>query len=52
MKKTDFQMLVIASMNGANIYRRVYIDENGRYYIKYNGEVRDVTEKKAYFIRG
>lgn len=51
MKKTEYTM-VIVNMNGANTVRRVYADENGNYFIKVNGEVRDVTRFKNEFLRG
>lgn len=49
MKKTQYTM-VIVNMSGANTVRRVY-EENGKYFIKINGEVRDVTERKNDFYR-
>ena len=51
MKKTRYQMKVRDSYcYGAPIYRRVWVDENGRYFVKYNGEVNDVTFAKDSFI--
>jgi hypothetical protein len=49
MKKTEYTM-VIVNMSGANTNRRVY-EENGKYFIKINGEVRDVTQLKKDFYR-
>lgn len=49
MKKTEYT-LVIVNMSGANSVRRVY-EEGGKYFIKINGEVRDVTALKRDFYR-
>lgn len=31
-------------------YRRIWQDENGRFFIKYNGEIIDVTSAKDKFL--
>ena len=50
MKKTNYSFMVAWGMNCYNgIWRRVY-EQDGRYFVKYNGETKDVTEKKSDFI--
>ena len=49
LKKTDYSV-VIVNMSGSNTIRKVYTDKE-RYYIKINGEVRDVTHLKNDFYR-
>ena len=49
MKKTEYT-LVMVNMSGANTVRRVY-EEDGKYFIKVKGEVRDVTALKKDFFR-
>ena len=50
MKKTNYSFMVAWGMNCYNgIWRRVY-EQGGRYFVKYNGETKDVTEKKNDFI--
>ena len=43
-------MLAISGMSNANTYRRVW-EKDGRYFVKMNGEIRDVTFAKSSFIR-
>ena len=51
MKKTEYKMMVKDSFcYGAPIYRRVWQDENGEYFVKYNGEIINVTFAKNGFI--
>lgn len=50
MKKTNYKMKVRDSFcYGAPIYRRVWIDENGEYWVKDNGELNNVTHAKNSF---
>ena len=52
MKKTSYTMLVSAGLaSGAETYRRVWVDANGEYFVKVNGETRNVTFAKNYFIK-
>ena len=52
MKKTEYTMLVTAGVgSGTEVYRRVWQDSNGDYFIKYNGEVRNVNHAKEQFIK-
>lgn len=48
MKKTNYSFIVTITTANA-ISRRVY-EKDGRYYVKWNGEVIDVTDKKNDFI--
>ena len=51
MKKTKYSVMVnsgsVYSING--IWRRVY-EQEGRYVVKYNGEIIDVTSAKNNFV--
>ena len=50
MKKTNYSYMVSWGMNHYNgIWRRVY-EKDGRYFVKYNGEVIDVTDAKDKFV--
>lgn len=52
MKKTEYQMKVRDSVcYGAPIYRRVWIDENGEYFTKYDGKLNNVSFAKNSFIK-
>ena len=52
LKKTEYSFMVSWGMNCYNgIWRRVYVDENGNYFVKYNGELKDVTHAKKDFIK-
>lgn len=51
LKKTEYTM-VIVNMSSSNTVRKVYTDGNENYFIKVNGEVRDVTHLKNDFYRG
>lgn len=50
MKKTNYMMLVSSNFCSNEKYRRVWEDENGNYFIKIDGEVRNVNHAKAHFI--
>lgn len=51
MKKTKYTMLVSAGLAfGNEKYRRVWQDENGNYFVKVDGELKNVTRAKEYFI--
>lgn len=52
MKKTEYSMLVSAGFYKNEIVRRVWVDEKGHYFVKYNGEFKDVTFAKENFLRG
>ena len=50
MKKTNYSYMVSWGMNSYNgIWRRVY-EQEGKYFVKYNGEVKDVTSAKSEFV--
>lgn len=52
LKKTEF--VFMTSFNYTTFketYRRVWQDENGNYFVKVNGELRDVTKAKNDFIK-
>lgn len=49
MKKTNYTMIVEASYTTAT-YRRVWKDENGEYFVKHNGKIKNVTFAKEDFI--
>lgn len=51
MKKTEYTMIAITNMSGLDITRRVWADENGNYFVKLNGEIRNVTKFKNDFIK-
>lgn len=48
MKKTNYCFMVSSSFINA-IWRRVY-EKDGRFYVKWNGAVIDVTDKKNEFV--
>lgn len=51
MKKTNYTMLVSAGVaSGTEKYRRVWQDENGNYFIKIDGEYRNVNHAQNNFI--
>ena len=51
MKKTNYSFMVSWGMNCYNgIWRRVY-EQDGRYFVKYNGKIIDVTDKEYSFIK-
>ena len=52
MKKTKYSMLVSAGLAGGSgeKWRRVWQDENGNYFVKIDGEVRNVNRAKRYFV--
>lgn len=47
MNKTDYK-LCVGKKSGYDVYRAVVTDGN-RFFVKYNGELLDVTEDKDYF---
>ena len=49
LKKTEYTM-VIVNMSNSNTVKKVYTNGK-RYFIKINGEVRDVTQFKNDFYR-
>ena len=52
LKKTEYIMKVKDSCcYGAPIYRRVWVDENGEYFVKCDGELINVTFAKNDFIK-
>ena len=52
MKRTEYTMKVRdAYCYGSPIYRRVWIDENGEYFVKFEGELHNVTFAKDSFIK-
>ena len=52
MKKTKYTMLVSAGVgSGTEKYRRVWVDDNDNYFIKIDGELRNVTHAKDHFIK-
>lgn len=50
MKKTNYIMMVSSGFVSGEQYRRVWQDENGEYFVKVDGELRNVTHCKPYFI--
>jgi len=51
MKKTKYIMLISAGVgSGTEKYRRVWEDDNGNCFVKVDGEIRNVTHAKQYFI--
>lgn len=48
MKKTHYSFMVSSSYM-KTVWRRVY-EESGKYYVKYNGEWVEVTDKKNTFV--
>lgn len=50
MKKTKYSMLVSNGFFSNEIIRRVWQDDKGEYFVKYNGEIRNVTFAKKDFI--
>lgn len=51
MKKTKYIMIVSSGVgSGTEKYRRVWQDENGNYFVKVDGEVRNVNSCKEYFV--
>ena len=52
LKKTEYSFMVSWGMNCFNgIWRGVYTDGNGHYFVKYNSELKDVTREKEHFIK-
>ena len=50
--KTKYIMLISASLAyGNEKYRRVWQDESGNYFVKIDGEWRNVNRAKEYFIQ-
>ena len=53
MKKTKFSIMVnsgsVYNING--IWRRVYFTTDERFIVKYNGEIRDVTNLADRFVK-
>ena len=51
MKKTCYTMLIGAGVgSGTEKYRRVWKDENGNYFVKVDGEYKNVNHAQNYFI--
>ena len=51
LKKTNYKMMVRQSYcYGAPVYRRVWVDENGDYFVKDNGELCNVTHARKGFM--
>lgn len=50
MKKTNYTMMVSSSFCGNEKYRRVWKDENGNFFVKVDGEYRNVNHAQNYFI--
>ena len=50
MKKTNYIMMISSSFCGQEKYRRVWKDENGNFFVKVDGELRNVNHAKRYFI--
>ena len=51
LQKTAYTFLVTCNAwGGAAVYRRVW-ENDGRYFIKRDGELHDVTKKQADFIK-
>lgn len=52
LKKTEYSFMVSWGMNCYNgIWRKVYTDNNGHYFVKYDGEIKDVTFAKESFVK-
>jgi len=51
MKKTKYTMMVSSSFCGKENYRRVWEDENGNYFVKIDGEIRNVNHARKDFIK-
>lgn len=50
MKKTEYIMKVKDSFcYGAPIYRRVWVNENGEYFVKFEGQLNNVSFAKNSF---
>lgn len=49
MKKTEYK-LCCGKQNGYDVYRIVF-EKDGRYFVKWNNKVIDVTDNKKEFIR-
>lgn len=51
MKKTEYKMKVRDSVcYGSPIYRRVWVNESGEYFVKFGGELCNVTFAKNSFM--
>lgn len=50
MKKTNYTMMVSSSFCGNEKYRRVWKDENGNFFVKVDGEYKNVNHAQNYFI--
>ena len=51
MKKTQFTMMVSSSQTYSKAtFRRVWQDDNGDYFVKVDGQLRNVTFAKDSFI--
>ena len=51
LKKTNFELAVAEKAPWELIYRKVWQSEDGEYFVKYNGETINVTNKKDNFIK-
>jgi hypothetical protein len=49
MKKTEYKYIT-RTTNGYPVYRRVWVDENGEYFVKDEGRIWNVTHAKNDFI--
>lgn len=49
MKKTPYEMCICIT-NSGSVWRRVW-EKDGRYFVKYNGETRDVTKYSNTFCK-
>lgn len=50
MKKTKYTMLVSAGFCNQEKYRRVWEDENGNYFVKVDGEIKNVNHATKWFV--
>lgn len=50
MKKTAYELFMGTNASMMPVYRRVW-EKDGRYFVKYRGEVLDVTDKAEHFDR-
>lgn len=52
MKKTNYSMLISAGLAGGTTekWRRVWQDENGNFFVKVDGEMRNVNHAKKHFV--
>ena len=51
MKKTNYSIMVRDSVcYGAPIYRRVWVNEDGEYFVKFEGNIWNVTSRKYGFV--